>query len=80
MARYSTVIMDDNTYEELIEMIIGSRGTTRRSSGILGWPLGDGLSGREELARLIYSEKIGEVSMDELNAFRRELDKRFASR
>lgn len=80
MPKRTTVILDDDVYENLVRESIRRYGTTRAISKILNEILRDSLSGRRELIRLIYSEKIAEVSIEELNEFRRELSKRLVER
>ncbi|RLG88669.1 MAG: hypothetical protein DRO16_04900 [Thermoprotei archaeon] len=80
MPKRTTVILDDDIYENLVRESIRRYGTTRAISKVLNEILRDSLSGRRELIRLIYSEKIAEVSIEELNEFRRELSKRLVER
>ncbi len=80
MPKRTTVILDDDVYENLVRESIRRYGTTRAISKVLNEILRDSLSGRRELIRLIYSEKIAEVSIEELNEFRRELSKRLVER
>jgi len=80
MPKRTTVILDDDIYENLVRESIRRYGTTRAISKVLNEILRDSLSGRRELIRLIYSEKIAEVSIEEFNEFRRELSKRLVER
>ena len=80
MPKRTTVILDDDVYENLVRESIRRYGTTRAISKVLNEILRDSLSGRRELIRLIYSEKIAEVSIEEFNEFRRELSKRLVER
>ena len=80
MPKRTTVILDDDVYENLVRESIRRYGTTRAISKVLNEILRDSLSGRRELIRLIYSEKIAEVSIEEFNEFRRELGKRLVER
>lgn len=67
-------------YEKLVKESIRRYGTTRALSKVLNELLRDSFSGRKELVKLIYSEKIAEVSIEKLNEFRRKLSKRFIER
>ncbi len=80
MPKRTTVILDDDIYEKLVKESIRRYGTTRALSKVLNELLRDSLSGEKELIKLIYSEKIAEVSIEEFNAFRRKLSKRFTER
>ncbi|RLG82011.1 MAG: hypothetical protein DRO40_08705 [Thermoprotei archaeon] len=80
MPKRTTVILDDDVYENLVRESIRRYGTTRAISKVLNEILRDSLSGRRELIRLIYSEKIAEVSIEEFSEFRRELSKRLVER
>ncbi len=80
MPKHTTVIFDDGIYEKLVKESIRRYGTVRGMSRVLNELLRDSLSGKQELIKLIYSEKIAEVSAEELNGLRRELNKRFIVR
>ncbi len=80
MPKRTTVILDDDIYEKLVRESIRRYGTTRALSRVLNELLRESFSGREELIKLIYSEKIARVTVKELNKFRRELSKRFIER
>jgi predicted CopG family antitoxin len=80
MPRRTTVILDDDIYEKLVRESIRRYGTTRALSRVLNELLRESFSGREELIKLIYSEKIAQASVEELNRFRRELSRRFIER
>lgn len=80
MPKRTTIILDDDIYEKLVKESIRRYGTTRALSKVLNELLRDSFSGRKELVKLIYSEKIAEASIEELNEFRRKLSKRFIER
>ena len=80
MPKRTTVILDDDIYEKLVKESIRRYGTVRAISRVLNELLRDSLSGKQELIKLIYSEKIAEISVEELNELRRKLSKRFITR
>lgn len=80
MPKRTTVILDDDVYEKLVKESIRRYGTVRAISRVLNELLRDSLSGKKELIKLIYSEKIAEVSVEKLNELRREVSKRFITR
>ncbi len=80
MPKHTTVILDDSIYKKLVKENIRRYGTVRGMPRVLNELLRDSLSGKQELIKLIYSEKIAEVSAEELNGLRREPNKRFIVR
>ena len=80
MPKRTTVILDDDIYEKLVKESIRRYGTVRAISRVLNELLRDSPSGKQELIKLIYSEKIAEISVEELNELRRKLSKRFITR
>ena len=58
MSRRTSVILDDDIYEKLVEESLKRYGTPRAISKVLNELLREHLSGRAELLRLIYSEKL----------------------
>ena len=77
MPRRTTVILDDDVYERLVRERVRRYGTVRALSRVLNELLRESLGGGEELLQLIYSEKLAEVSQEELEEFRRQLSRRF---
>ena len=77
MSRRTTVLLDDDVYERLVEESIRRYGTVRALSRVLNELLRESLSARYDLIKLIYSEKLVEVDEEEFEGFRRELSKRF---
>ena len=68
--------MDDDIYEKLVEESLRRYGTPRAISRVLNELLREHLSGRAELLRLIYSEKLARTTAREFQEFRRELSER----
>ena len=77
MSRRTTVLLDDDVYERLVEESIRRYGTVRALSRVLNELLRESLSARYDLVKLIYSEKLVEVDEEEFEGFRRELSMRF---
>ena len=80
MVKRTTVLLDDDVYERLVEESVRRYGTVRALSRVLNELLRESLSGRRELLRLIYSEKVARVSLEEFEEFRRELSRRLEER
>jgi len=80
MPKRTTLILDDDIYKRLVEESIKRYGTTRALSRVVNELLRERLSSKEDLIKLIYSEKITRVSIREFEEFRRELSRRFESR
>jgi len=80
MPKRTTVILDDDVYEKIVRESIKRYGTTRALSKIINDLLRKSLSYKEDLVRLIYSEKTVHISEEDFEIFRRELEKRFVSR
>lgn len=68
--------MDDDIYEKLVEESLKRYGTPRAISKVLNELLREHLSGRAELLRLIYSEKLARTTAREFLEFRRGLSER----
>ena len=80
MPKRTTVILEDDIYEKLIQESIRRYGTARALSKVLNELLREKLNTKHELLQLIYSEKLVEISSEEFEKFRRELSKRFEER
>jgi len=76
MPRRTTVMLDEDVYEKLVKESLRRYGTARAISRVLNELLRESLRGRENLIRLIYSEKIARTTAEEFESFRRELSKR----
>ncbi|RLE92360.1 MAG: hypothetical protein DRN04_10455 [Thermoprotei archaeon] len=80
MPKRTTVILEDDIYEKLIQESIRRYGTAKALSKVLNELLREKLSARHELLQLIYSDKLVEISLEEFEKFRRELSKRLEER
>ncbi len=78
MPKRTTVILEDDVYEKLVQESIRRYGTARAISKVIGELLKERF--RNDLIKLIYSEKIAEISQEEFEEFRAELSKRFEER
>ncbi len=80
MPRRTTVILDDDVYEMLVQESVRRYGTARALSRVLNELLRERLSAVGELLQLIYSEKLVQVDQSEVEELRKELGKRFEER
>lgn len=76
MFKRTTVLLDEEVYERLVEESLKRYGTVRAVSKVLNELLKNALKGREEVMRLIYSEKVAKTSVKEFEKFREELSRR----
>jgi len=75
MPRRTTVILEDEVYEKLVQESIRRYGTAKAISKTVNELLKERF--RSDLIRLIYSEKIARISQEELEKFRAQLSSRF---
>lgn len=80
MPRRITVTLDDDVYRRLVEESVKRYGTVRALSKVVNELLRERFSSREDLIRLIYSDKITWISTEDFVRFRRGLSERFESR
>ncbi|MGC9149087.1 MAG: hypothetical protein ACP5GI_06585 [Sulfolobales archaeon] len=80
MPKRTTVILDDDIYERLVQESVKRYGNVRSLSKVINDLLRKSLSSEDELIKLIYSEKLVEIDLGEFEEFRRELSKRFEDR
>ncbi len=80
MPRRTTVILDDDVYERLVKESVRRHGSVRALSRVLNELLRERLSGREDLVRLLYMDKVAEATPEDLERLRRELSRRFVER
>ena len=80
MVKRTTILLDDDVYEGVVRESIRRYGTAKAISKIVNELLRRALGARHELLELIYSEKVHELSQEELGDFRRELSGRFEDR
>jgi len=80
MPRRTTVILEDDVYEKLVEESVKRYGTARAISRVLNELLREAFRARKELLELIYSEKLVYIDEEEFEETRRELSERLAAR
>ncbi len=80
MPRRITVTLDDDVYGRLVEESVKRYGTVRALSKVVNELLRERFSSREDLIRLIYSDRITWISTEDFVRFRRGLSERFESR
>ncbi len=80
MPRRITVTLDDDVYGRLVEESVKRYGTVRAFSKVVNELLRERFSSREDLIRLIYSDRITWISAEDFVRFRRGLSERFESR
>ena len=77
MVKRTTILLDDDVYEGVVRESIRRYGTAKAISKVVNELLRKALGARRELLELIYSEKVRELSQEELEEFRRELSEKF---
>ena len=80
MPKRTTLVLDDDIYEELVKQSLKRYGTARALSKVINDLLRKALWSDEDLVKLIYSRKTKKISREEFERFRKELDKRFIER
>jgi predicted CopG family antitoxin len=80
MPKRTTLILDDDVYRKLVEESVKRYGTVRALSKVVNELLRERFPSREDLIKLIYSDKITWISTEDFERFRRELSERFESR
>jgi len=80
MPRRITVTLDGDVYRRLVEESVKRYGTVRALSKVVNELPRERFSSREDLIKLIYSDKITWISTEDFERFRRELSERFESR
>jgi predicted CopG family antitoxin len=80
MPKRTTLILDDDVYRKLVEESVKRYGTVRALSKVVNELLRERFSSREDLVKLIYSDKITWISTEDFERFRRELSERFELR
>ncbi|MHA1593219.1 MAG: hypothetical protein ACTSXJ_08570 [Candidatus Baldrarchaeia archaeon] len=80
MVKRTTVILDDDVYEKLVRESVRRYGTTKAISKVLNELLREALSAKDEIIRLLYSDKVVKISARDFEEFRRELSGRIDDR
>ena len=79
MSKRTTLLLEDEVYERLVEESLRRYGTVRAVSRVLNELLKESFKGREEIIRLIYSEKVAKTTAKEFEEFREDLSRRLES-
>jgi hypothetical protein len=73
------VLLDEDIYERLVAESLRRYGTVKAVSKVLNEMLKESLKGKEEVIRLIYSEKVAKTTAKEFEKFREKLSSRLES-
>lgn len=79
MSKRTTVLLEDEIYEKLVEKSLAKYGTVKAISKVLNELLKESLQSKEDVLRLIYSEKTVRTTAKEFEESRRELSERLES-
>lgn len=79
MSKRTTVLLDEDIYERLVAESLRRYGTVKAVSKVLNEMLKESLKGKEEVIRLIYSEKVAKTTAKEFEKFREKLSSRLES-
>ena len=79
MSRRTTILLDDDIYEKLVNESLRRYKTTKAMSKVANELLKRGLKGETKILDLIFSEKLAKTTTREFEIFRRELSKRLES-
>lgn len=79
MSRRTTILLDDDIYQRLVDESVRKYRTTKAMSKVANELLKKALRGEAKVLDLVFSEKLAKTSVKEFETFRRELSKRFES-
>jgi predicted CopG family antitoxin len=79
MSRRTTILLDDDIYQRLVNESLRRYKTTKAMSKVANELLKRALKGEAKILDLIFSEKVAKTTASEFETFRRELSKRFES-
>ena len=77
MSRRTTILLDDDIYEKLVNESMRRYRTTKAMSRVANELLKRALKGEANVLDLVFSEKLAKTNVKEFETFRRELSKRF---
>jgi predicted CopG family antitoxin len=77
MSKRTTILLDDDVYEKLVNESMRKYRTTKAMSKVANELLKRALKGQTKVLELISSKKIAKTSNKEFESFRRELSRRF---
>ena len=77
MSRRTTILLDDDVYEKLVNESMRKYRTTKAMSKVANELLKKALKSQTKVLELISSKKITKTTNKEFESFRRELSRRF---
>ncbi len=78
LSKRTTILLDDDVYERLVNESLRKYGTTKAMSKVANELLKRTLEGQAKVLDLISSKKIAKTSNKEFESLRRELSSNFA--
>lgn len=79
MSRRTTILLDDDIYQRLVNESMRKYRTTKAMSKVANELLKRALKGEANVLDLVFSEKLARTNAKEFESFRRELSKRLES-
>lgn len=79
MSRRTTILLDDDIYQKLVNESMRKYRTTKAMSRVANELLKRALKSETNVLDLVFSEKLAKTNVKEFETFRRELSKRFES-
>jgi len=79
MSRRTTILLDDDIYQKLVNESLRRYKTTKAMSRVANDLLKRALKGDAKILDLVFSEKLAKTSAREFEASRRELSRRLES-
>jgi predicted CopG family antitoxin len=80
MSRRTTVVLDEDVYQALVEESMKKYGTPRSVSKVINEELRGAIRGRRKISLLLRSKRIARVSSKDFEEFRSQLSKVAESR
>ncbi|MGA2462154.1 MAG: hypothetical protein ABSF82_12115 [Candidatus Bathyarchaeia archaeon] len=77
MSKRTTILLDDDVYEKLVNESMRKYRTTKAMSKVANELLKRALKSQTKVLELISSKKIAKTTNKEFESFRRELSRRF---
>ncbi|MBS7649905.1 MAG: hypothetical protein QXI59_07615, partial [Candidatus Bathyarchaeia archaeon] len=79
MPKRTTILLDEELYEKLVEESLRRHKTTKALSKVVNELLRKAIKDEAEIINLIFSQKIAKISAKDFEEFRRELSARLES-
>lgn len=80
MPKRTTIVLEDDVYEELVKESMKRYGTPRAISKVINAILRRALSRTDEVIELLYSERYVKVDQKEMERLRKELSRELEER